>query len=140
MRSKTIYITPSDKARLDQMMLFQDLFVERERKTLRRLEYDISRGRVVSDREIPSDVVTTHSQVVLEEIDGQLVFTAKLVFPEDADDAKYRISILTDLGSELIGSRTGDVIEWSSSDGTRQLRIRTTSNVSGNVPPTHVQA
>lgn len=107
---------------------------------MRRLDYDISRGRVVSAEEIPPDVVTTHSQVVLEEIDGKVVFTATLVFPEDADDAHCRISILTALGSELIGSRTGDVIEWSSSGGTRRLRIRRTCHVPEIVPPAQGQA
>jgi transcription elongation GreA/GreB family factor len=45
------------------------------------------------------------------------------VFPADADLEKGRISILSPLGTALLGYRAGDVVTWERPRGTRRLRI-----------------
>ncbi|KJS29933.1 MAG: hypothetical protein VR64_18235 [Desulfatitalea sp. BRH_c12] len=134
MQRKTIYITENDKARLDWLMLFSDLFKERDRKTMRKLNYEISQGCVVRAEQIPPDVVTTHSRVVLQEIGGDAEFTTTLVFPEEADDSENRVSILTAIGTALIGCKTGDIIECGAAGGVRRLMVKKTSYAHSAVP------
>ncbi len=45
------------------------------------------------------------------------VQTVTLVFPGDADIAERKISVLTPVGTALIGMRAGDSITWEARDG-----------------------
>lgn len=40
-----------------------------------------------------------------------------LVYPQSADFAKHRISVLTPVGAMLLGLAEGQAIEWTSEDG-----------------------
>jgi regulator of nucleoside diphosphate kinase len=108
---KKIYITEKDKARIQQMMLYCDLFSEQDQKILRKLNYDVSHGQVVLEDDMPQDVVGIHSEVELKEIIWNIGFTITLVFPEDVDKGENRISVLTSIGMSLLGARTGDLVE-----------------------------
>jgi regulator of nucleoside diphosphate kinase len=121
MRGKTIYITETDKARFDWLMLFSEIFGGDERKTMRKLNFAIAQAHVVRNDEIPADAVTTYSQVVLQEVGGDNEFTATLVFPDEAEEDAKRISVLDAAGMALIGSRTGDVIEFAQAGVWRKL-------------------
>ncbi len=41
----------------------------------------------------------------------------KLVYPQGADFAQHRISVLTPVGAMLLGLAEGQAIEWTSEDG-----------------------
>lgn len=121
MNDKSIYITLQDKRRLRKLILYCDLFSEQEQKILRKLDYDVSRGRVVKDNtEIPQNIVAINSRVELKELVWNAEFIIKLVFPEDLDDMhsrENRVSILSPVGLSLLGSKIGDIIDcrepWS---------------------------
>ncbi len=105
-------------------MLFCDIFKEQERKSIRKLHYEISQGYVVSDEKIPINVVTTNSQVVLHDLANDRVYSLTLVFPEDADPQKFKVSILAPLGAALIGKKTGEIIEYPTPSGIRRCTIK----------------
>jgi regulator of nucleoside diphosphate kinase len=128
MHLKKIFITETDKARLEWLMLFSDLFKEAERITMRKLNFDVSQACVVRADQLPADVVTTHSQVILQEVGCDREFTATLVFPEDEDEERCRFSVLTTNGKTLLGSRTGDIVELRDTGGLRRLIIKKTSH------------
>jgi regulator of nucleoside diphosphate kinase len=47
-----------------------------------------------------------------------------LVYPEDADISKRRVSVLTPIGTALIGLREGDTMTWETPGGeTRHLTV-----------------
>ena len=47
-----------------------------------------------------------------------------LVYPEEADISERRISVLTPVGTALLGLRTGDSITWETPGGDlRQLTV-----------------
>jgi regulator of nucleoside diphosphate kinase len=75
-------------------------------------------------RRRPDDVVGMNSTVeFVDEAHGQ-PRTVQLVYPEEADIAAGRISILTPVGAGLIGLRAGQSILWPDRGGeTRVLRI-----------------
>lgn len=133
MHHKTIYITKKDKTRLQQLMLYSDLFPEHDQKMLRKLDFDISQGVVVFENAMPPDVVGIHSRIDLRETAGPGRFTITLVFPEDAGKRKNRVSILTPMGMALIGSRRGDVIEYRQSNDLKRLVILETTQVSADL-------
>jgi transcription elongation GreA/GreB family factor len=126
--SKTIFITARDKKRIEQLFIFCDFFKEQERKIIRKLHYDVSQGYEVSAENMPSNVVTTHSQVLLQDLSDGKVFGLMLVFPEDADLQGLKVSILTSMGASLIGRKTGETIEYPTSSGIRRCTIKAISH------------
>ena len=61
--------------------------------------------------------------VLLRNLDDARTETFTLVLHEDADDLHGRISVVSDLGTALLGARVGDVVEWCYRGWARRLRI-----------------
>jgi regulator of nucleoside diphosphate kinase len=77
---------------------------------------------VRSDR-LPSDVIAMNSVVRLRDLDTNETETYTIVFPQDADVSRQRISIFAPVGTALLGYREGDVIEWTVPAGSRRLKV-----------------
>lgn len=75
------------------------------------LLYELERARVVDDQSVPADIVRMGSMVRYRTDSGQEQ-RVTLVYPVDADIAEGRISILTPVGTALIGLRVGQSITW----------------------------
>ena len=110
MSKKTIIITKYDKVRLKNY-LNDDLRKE------------LNRAKVVDPKDIPNDVITLNSKFKLKDLDSgeEMIYT--LVFPEDADIYKNKISIYAPMGIALIGYRVGDIIEWPVPGGILRIKV-----------------
>lgn len=99
------------------------------------LLYELDRARIVPDAMLPSDVVRVGSMVRYRLMPG-LERTVKLVMPDGAaaEPDGYRLSVTSDHGAALIGTRPGHVMVWVSPEGTMQrLEVIKVAN-SGNRP------
>lgn len=78
---------------------------------------ELTRAKVVEPEEMPSDVVTMRSQVrfEIEHPPQQLCLT--LAYPKDMAELQDGISILTPIGTALLGLKVGDSIDWPRPDG-----------------------
>ena len=65
----------------------------------------------------PEHTVCMGSEVEFREDTTGRVQTVTLVFPGDADIAQRKISVLTPVGTALIGMRAGDSISFEARDG-----------------------
>lgn len=76
----------------------------------------IDNADLVSPQEVPADTVTMYSQVVIA--DGASGTRSKLTlcYPHDAEPAGGFISILSPIGTSLIGLRVGQVARWQGAD------------------------
>lgn len=72
---------------------------------------------LVSPTEIAADVVTMRSRVNVAELAGAGERTLTLSYPQDADPATGCISVLSPVGTALLGLRVGDVANWVAPDG-----------------------
>jgi regulator of nucleoside diphosphate kinase len=79
---------------------------------------ELSRAEIVEPPDMPPDVVTMNSRVrfVLGDTPGELDMT--LVYPRDLDGSPDKISILTPVGTALLGLKAGESIQWLRNDGT----------------------
>jgi regulator of nucleoside diphosphate kinase len=59
---------------------------------------------------VPGDLVTMNSRVVLREVGAGRQHVFVLAFPSCANSRKGRISVLTPLGSILLGARAGQTL------------------------------
>lgn len=87
---------------------------------------ELDRARVVPDSRLAADVVRMGSSVAFRADDGG-IREVDLVYPDQANIAEGRVSILTPIGTALVGLRTGQSITWSTRDG--QKRVLTVLSV-----------
>lgn len=75
---------------------------------------------IVPSRKIEADVVTMGSEVLVE--DGQTGQRARLTlcYPAHAEPAAGRVSVLSPVGSALLGVRAGGVACWSTPTAERR--------------------
>lgn len=80
------------------------------------LLHELSRAKFVEDSEVPGDIVRMQSIVAFEAgTNSQTV--VQLVYPGSADISRNRISILTPIGTALLGLGIGQSIGWFANDG-----------------------
>lgn len=84
------------------------------------LLYELERAQVVPDGAVPDDVVGMGSFVRFR-TDGGREREVELVYPADADIAAGKVSVLTPVGTALLGLRSGQSITWLTRDGRKQL-------------------
>lgn len=89
-----------------------------------RLLDEISRAKLVAPEKLRDDVVTIGSEVTYRDTTTGRLQTVVVAYPEDADIARQRISVLTPVGVALLGLDPGAAISWTTrEDETRQLEV-----------------
>lgn len=121
--ARKIYITEFDKARLGGLISRPAVRDDPDRQDLEALAKELARAEVVTSADIPPDVVTMNSRVVLRDLDTSEEMTYVLVFPQDANIDRGAISILAPIGTAILGYAKGDVIAWAVPSGIRRIRI-----------------
>jgi len=88
------------------------------------LDEEISRARIVAKNDFPKDAVAMNSFVTFSDMDSAEEKTVQLVYPQNADIDQLKISILSPVGSALIGLSLGGTIEWPIPQGKfRRLKV-----------------
>src|SRR5690554_3438267 len=87
------------------------------------LAYELSRAKVVKKDKVPEGQVRINSKVTIEDLVSKAKTTVTIVHPSDADIKQQRISVLTPIGSALIGLKINDVVEWKMPVGLRKYTI-----------------
>jgi regulator of nucleoside diphosphate kinase len=123
MAERTIHITNFDMDRLMDLIDRARIQAKRNKTNLDQLEQELTRAILMEPRDIPRDVVTMNSRVVITDVDSGETTSCVLVFPSDANASENRISVLAPLGTALLGYREGDVVEWRVPAGIKRLRV-----------------
>lgn len=92
------------------------------------LTEELERAHVLADGH-PAQTVCMGSEVRFRDASNGTVRTATLVYPDDADISRRRISVLTPVGAALIGLSAGNSIAWETRTG--DLRRLTVLEVRG---------
>ena len=75
---------------------------------------------LVPSREVAPDVVTMYTQVLLRDDQTGERTTLTLCYPSDAEPAMGFVSVLSPIGSAVLGLRVGSVARWSTPTGDRK--------------------
>jgi regulator of nucleoside diphosphate kinase len=118
---RNIFVTAEDRKRLEALL--QRPTADWDREDVRELVREIQRASVVAAAEIPADVITMNSKARLLDLDRGSTLEYTLVYPQDADFAEGKISVLAPIGAAMLGYRVGDEIEWTVPGGLRRLRV-----------------
>lgn len=118
MNADVIMITEKDLLRIKNILSFQ------KSEDFENLELELDRAKIISDNEVPPDLVTMNSKIKFLNIQDNKEMIISIVYPSDANFTEGKISVLATLGSALIGLRVGQEINWMFPDGkTKTLRI-----------------
>lgn len=108
-----IVVTEADHTRLTNLVA---AVRERSPDVADELQIEMTRASITDADSISPNVVRMGSIVAFQS-DAASQRRVELVFPVDADIAKGKVSILTPIGTALIGLSVGQSIEWRSRDG-----------------------
>jgi regulator of nucleoside diphosphate kinase len=119
-----IYITESDLDRLRKLIsVMSTSDTDKAQECLEMLENELDLAEIVKPQSVPKDVITMRSKARLLDIDSGKEVVYSLVFPNEADLEKGKISVLAPIGTAMIGYKVGDIIEWEVPAGLWRLRV-----------------
>jgi regulator of nucleoside diphosphate kinase len=124
MSNKPIHITQFDLHRLQQLLEDASRTNFRGREDLAGLQAELARAEIVAPETVSHNVITMNSTVVLLDLETGDEETYTLVFPETADIAAGKISVLAPVGTAMLGYEVGDTFEWVVPAGKRRLQIK----------------
>ncbi|KXU36430.1 hypothetical protein AXK11_04580 [Cephaloticoccus primus] len=117
-------LTTADHERLRLLVDAAIQSQPRLREALQPLQAELKRAEVLAPADIPPNVVVMGATVQIEDKESGELDTYTLVYPEHADGAAGRLSILAPIGMAIIGFAEGDTFIWRTPGGPRQLYIR----------------
>jgi regulator of nucleoside diphosphate kinase len=120
---RQIYITESDDNRLRTILSSQNPQDMNRRQMLDALRTELDGAIVIAPGDIPENVVTMNSKVILTDLDSGETMVCTLVFPGNSDPERNSISILAPVGAALIGRRIKDNIDVNAPAGRKLFRI-----------------
>jgi regulator of nucleoside diphosphate kinase len=123
MTRRKIIITKDDLERLEAMLTSTFAKAIGHSANLDDLRAELNRAEITSPSKVPSNVVTMNSTVVLRDLDTNEKETYTLVFPDAADIANDRLSVLAPIGTAILGERVGGVVRWRVPQGWRRLKV-----------------
>lgn len=109
-----IIVSSLDTDRLEALL---DALPAAQAQAQQALLGELSRADVVEPEAMPPDVVTMNSRVRFVLDDAAEARDMVLSYPKDMDGSADRLSILTPVGSALLGLQAGKTIAWTRPDG-----------------------
>jgi regulator of nucleoside diphosphate kinase len=117
-----VIITEVDQTRLRKLIYDETQQGTVTDQSMQELEQEISRAQVVSSFMVPREVITMNSKVLLDLGDDEL--EVSLVYPPEADLASNKLSILSPIGTAILGFKEGDFIQWKVPSGIAKIHVK----------------
>lgn len=92
------------------------------------LAHELKRAIVVKREAFPKHCIRLGSKVSVLDLHTQKTFEFTIVMPENADIKLNRISVLTPMGTALIGFRKSEEVKWKVPAGLKRFRILDVTN------------
>ena len=123
MKKRELYITQRDLTQLQELLEGGGAVHDRDRKDLSVLAEEVKQATIVGPDAIPAKVVTMNTRLRLMDLEARKSFEMTVVFPQYADVDTGKVSVISPVGTAVLGYAEGDTIEWSVPAGKRRLRI-----------------
>ena len=121
MNPSPLYITRNDHHRLT--LLLNAALRPGASAALEKLRAELARATLLDPAAVPPDIVTMGARAQIEDLGTNEVEEYVLVYPDRANIAEGRLSILAPVGTALIGARSGAIVDWPTPGGIRRLKI-----------------
>jgi regulator of nucleoside diphosphate kinase len=91
----------------------------------------LKKAKVVDKEDLPDDVVRLNSKVTVKEEKENKMMELTVVTPEKANIKERLISVMSPIGTALIGFRKGQRIRWKVPSGKKTFTIMDVQNQYG---------
>jgi len=91
-------------------------------KSFGELNREIEKAKVVDIKQLPGDVITMNSKILIQLGENEEEVT--LVYPQEADLIENKISVLSPIGTAILGYREGDTVEWTVPSGVMEVKVK----------------
>lgn len=122
-KEKILYLTKFDLVRLQDLLVVAKAYDVVGDKHLDELQKALQQSKILPQEEMPSDIVTMNTKVVLTALTTIQEFAYTLVYPSEASIEQNKVSILSPMGTSMIGCKVGDIVEWQDPAGLRRMKI-----------------
>lgn len=109
-----------DAAHYDRLYNMAISTLQRVPLVAERLLDEISRAEIRQSDKVPAHTINLGSRVTYRDETVGMVHTICLVWPFEANIETQRISVLTPIGTTLIGLSQGESIHWETNNGERR--------------------
>jgi len=99
-----------------------------DRQNAEDLLAELKKAKLVSKDEFPANVVRLNSTVRIKPEDKDYVMELMIVTPDKADIKERKISIMSPIGTALIGFRQGENVKWQVPSGKKIFTILEVNN------------
>jgi len=99
-----------------------------DRQNAEDLLAELKKAKLVSKDEFPANVVRLNSTVRIKPEDKDYVMELMIVTPDKADIKERKISIMSPIGTALIGFRQGENVKWQVPSGKKTFTILEVKN------------
>jgi regulator of nucleoside diphosphate kinase len=124
MSKRKIVLTEADHERLEALLDSEFAQVISPIEYLEDLRTELKGAEIVAPHRVPRSVVTMNSTVTLRDLETNERETYTLVYPEQADIANDRLSVLAPVGTAILGQRVGDELKWRVPGGWRRFKVQ----------------
>lgn len=87
------------------------------------LAYELNRATIVKKEDFPPHTIRLNSKVSILDLETQKIKEFTIVMPGQADIKLNKVSILTPMGTALIGFRKAEEVMWKLPAGMKRFRI-----------------
>ena len=117
-----VIMTAMDRERLKKVV--SDAYTDGNTpdQTIHTLEGEIERAEIVDVGQLSPEVITMNSKVLLSLDEEEM--EVSLVYPKEADWISNKLSVLSPIGTAIIGYRAGDKVMWDVPSGKSQIHIK----------------
>lgn len=94
-----------------------------DRHNVMELEAELKKARLVNNGNFPDNVVGLNSTAIVKEIATNRVLSLTIVMPDKADIHQNKVSVLSPIGTALLGFRKGQLVHWQVPSGNKKFVI-----------------
>ncbi|GGK73614.1 nucleoside diphosphate kinase regulator [Rufibacter glacialis] len=116
-----ILLTEKDYERLH--LLVQAQRTSGAPATIESLCKELREAKIIPSEEVPVDIVTMNSLVRLREKKSNTVMELTLSYPKNADVSTRKISVLSPVGTAILGRKVGEEVECPAPRGLLTYQI-----------------
>ncbi|MCB0409119.1 MAG: GreA/GreB family elongation factor [Flavobacteriales bacterium] len=126
-KTKNIIVTENDHKVFKKLIETSYTVDPVEKKSHGKLYEELKTATIVSEKEFPLKVVRLNSLVTIQTTFGRKD-NIQLVLPHEGDLSKRKLSIMSPMGSALLGYAEGDKVTWNLPKGEEKIIIEKVIN------------
>ena len=99
-----------------------------DRQSADKLEAELKRAKIVSKSNLHENIVRLNSYVKVRDLEANRLMKLMIVTPDKSNLKEMKISVLSPIGTALIGYRLGEYVKWKVPAGDRLFVIEDVIN------------